>query len=138
MVRSDRGILTSPKSIKAVKLRKQYPEMTLQQIGNKVGLTRQGVSIVLVNQKLAPGHHLYSKLDKYCPLCGVKLTAAQYRNIYCSLKCFKKDHNRVITCVQCNKQKLIRKANYERYNMHFCSRKCHGAWLGQNYGFGVR
>ena len=37
-------------------------------------------------------------------------------------------------CEWCGQEKTIRYLVYKRNKFHFCSRRCHGLWLGNNYG----
>lgn len=138
MARGGEGKLRSTKSIKAVRLRKRYPEMTLQQIADKVGLTRQGVSIVLVQQGIAPGKHLWSKKRRSCKVCGslTSINTGDART-YCSAECYSKDHRVIVICVQCRKQFSTRKSLFNRSTLHFCNNYCRGKYIGLHYGFGT-
>ena len=37
-------------------------------------------------------------------------------------------------CEWCGQEKTIKYSEYKGRKFHFCSRRCHGLWLGNNYG----
>ena len=87
----------------------------------------------------------YNLVDP-CPVCGKPLPLGKE---VCSWECKKKRKHIKIACSNCGKL-FNRRAKYVIYkNNHankltgksqelwFCNRKCHGLWVGKNYGFGI-
>ena len=141
MRKSTKGILRSQKSIKAVELRMEHPDWTLQRIGDEVGVTRGAVRQALERKNVATAGIHKSKYEHNCPVCGVLVNKGSYTKggakaqVYCSWICFIKDHRVTVTCVECGMQFSIVKGQVKRHKLHFCSRRCLGRYAGTHYGF---
>ena len=117
-----------------LKLRRNNPCYTLQQIANEFGVSRERVRQILsLHQKRT--RHL--KTTKYCCLrCGVEITKNRK---YCSQKCFFEDHNILVTCDHCGKQFYRMVSAVLSYpnrpmnprNFIFCDKSCFGKYFGR-------
>lgn len=74
-----------------------------------------------------------------CRYCGKPIR----EGIFCDRECFKKYHTVTLICSYCGKPYSLStsdaQARIERNSsgLMYCSKKCYGKWLGENYGFGV-
>tara|TARA_R110000824_G_scaffold43758_8_gene127686 strand:+ start:975 stop:1490 length:516 start_codon:yes stop_codon:yes gene_type:complete len=140
----------------------ENPHTTLQEIGNKLGITRERVrQLINMNNKYSSlfrytsGKHGLPFIDrknnkehrrvssKYlCDSCGKRSTAPVTK---CN-KCRVYDNREIIVCKNCNKtvEFLGETARYRRANRktnksgnEFCSRKCSSSYIGRHFGFGA-
>ena len=140
----------------------ENPNISLQEIGDRLGLTRERIRQLInmnnqysslfrytngthglpsINRKKLKEH---SKVNpKYlCDSCGKRSTAPV---IKCN-KCRVYENREIVTCKNCNKtvELLGEKARYRRANRktnkssnEFCSRKCSSSYIGRHFGFGA-
>ena len=140
----------------------ENPNISLQEIGDRLGLTRERIrQLINMNNK-------YSSLFRYtsgeqglpfidrkklkehrrispkylCDSCGKRSTAPV---IKCN-KCRVYENREIVVCKNCNKtvEFLGEKARYRRANRktnkssnEFCSRKCSSSYIGRHFGFGA-
>lgn len=118
----------------------QHPNASLQDIGSYVGCSRENARQALSRCGLptTTPNYGYSR-DKLC-ICGKQIS---YSSTYCR-QCWIKSKYTELTCEVCGKLILRRlslhrwRIAYRTYKHIWCSRKCQGKWLANNYGFGVR
>ena len=114
-----------------IRIRIQNPCLTLQRIGDHVGLTRERVRQILASEDCET--KAYKKI-KRCFRCDKVFTANKK---YCSSECYLKDiaeqrekNNIEVSCSYCGKMtiryapQLISVWNSGRQKQCFCSRKC--------------
>ena len=132
-----------PLSLMGLNTRKQVMElrsanltMTLSEIANTVGLSRQRVFQILREEGLPTKHFIRIKKYQYqCLLCG---TISPHK--FCSNECQKKWQQVPVTCTRCgqlfyrNITQLLH--NYRHHDKGlFCSKHCGAKWLAEIYGF---
>lgn len=135
----------------ALSLRRLHPEMTLQQIADLVGLTRERIRQILKANGL-PTRRLQPNLFP-CRICGKSLDRFRRwyqvsqpptrRSIQVCFSCIRAVRDTCVAyCFICLKRvsfyssaQIRRKVLKDRY---FCSRKCLGEYLGKRYGFAAR
>jgi predicted transcriptional regulator len=124
-----------------IKEREASPCATLQQIADKLGVTKERVRQILVSESLPTTHW---KLRNYlCNNCGRNFPAIYGgRRIFCSPECQKAYYEATLQCDECGKLfKLryseLRKAVKRGYQHFYCSRRCRGRAIGGKYGFNV-
>lgn len=127
-------------------LRKAYPEMTLESIGQRVSLTKERVRQILVEAELptlSKGRITTKiKASEPCEYCGnLEKTFKKKHSKFCSRRCmtlarehqwtqWRKDHpdrQTTYNCEYCGKAKTIRTTLYKRQDLigkHFCSHAC--------------
>jgi len=114
-----------------VQMRIDNPGATLQDIGDKIGVSRQRVHRILEKHNL-PTKHYSQKLLYECSVCG-KISSHEF----CSIECQKKWHQIIVECTNCGK--LFTRSESELLghyrNSLFCSRECFGKWISERYGF---
>ena len=119
--------------------RKENPEMTLQEIGNKFDLSRERVRQILKQMDLPTKHKSFGSIitQTICPKCGRQKL---YRAKYCR-KCRKELLYEFVQCETC-RIPIKRRISYTSYMKErrgykhiWCSKKCQGKWLANNYGF---
>ena len=138
------------------------PNITLQEIGDRLGLTRERIrQLINMNNKYSSlfrytnGMHGLPSINrkklkehnnvnpKYlCDSCGKRSTAAITK---CN-KCRVYENREIVTCKNCNKtvEFIGEVARYRRANRktnkskdEFCSRKCSSSYIGRHFGFGA-
>lgn len=134
-----KGRLYSQKSIKAVELRLEHSDWSLQRIGDEVGISREAVRQALERGSVPTAGIHKSKYEHNCPVCGILTSKRSGRKkeaqAYCSKACFSKDHRVTVTCAQCSTQFSMVKGQARRYKLHFCNSECKGRYIGIHYGF---
>ena len=113
-------------------LRETNPYLTLKDIGAKVGITGEAVRKILKVKGLptkALRHH------RQCLNCG---TATKGKRVFCSSSCRYYYVRVQVECTWCHKLFWTKKSERQRNNLSFCSRTCHGKWLGNQHGFTTR
>jgi len=114
-----------------VQMRIDNPGATLQDIGDKIGVSKQRVHRILREHDLQT-RHCSQKLLYECPVCG-KISSHKF----CSIECQKKWHQIIVECTNCGK--LFTRSESELLghyrNSLFCSRECFGKWISERYGF---
>jgi len=129
---------------KILELRKNNPCATLSFIAKQVNTSHQYVDYIL-SKHGAPTKHY--KQEYICNNCGIKFkpTQAHKSRLYCSNEC-KNEHQHklhwiTVKCAYCKGTKEVRVSQYNRQlkcsnrDINFCSKKCQGKWLSDNYGF---
>ncbi len=123
-------------------IRIKNPCLTLEQIGERTGVSRERVRQILAEEGLPTKHQgerIGSKGRKIisCLNCGRPTP----NNKYCSIPCQWIYTHPLVECHQCHK--LFRKAQTDilrkgmEHKYYFCNRKCLGHWLAENYGWGA-
>jgi len=120
-------------------LKSTNPCLTLQQIGNKFGITRERVRQILVKERTSTRRPNYGQYSKICPMC--KKSQIRGKTILCR-SCYHHMHTVPLSCELCGtivyrkQSEVIRdfaKANYQHI---WCSKQCQGKWFGANFGWG--
>jgi len=125
-------------------LRGQMPCASLQDIADKVGLTRERVRQILEKNNKKTKHFKQSYI---CNNCGKKYTP-DYKEffginkLFCTKKCRKeynyKLHHVTVQCTTCGKDKEIKLSQFlyhcERSDklIFFCDKKCQALWMVGN------
>ena len=116
----------------AVKLRNDTPCLTLQQIGDKLGITRERVRQILLNQGKDTKHYIHKNIYE-CLECGTTIMGNSH--YFCSNTCRNKYKNIPLICEQCGilfyrtEAQLLH--SIKRGQKHiYCSRKCFGHVIG--------
>lgn len=133
---------------KAIALRKASPCMSLQDIGDKVGLSRERVRQILTRDGLVTKHVV--RQTYYCMNCGKPTRNMPRRwrryivdnEVFCNGTCAKEFHTLTLTCSTCGKVfkrpagEVINAAQHPLHKggLIFCSKVCHGRWLGTHHG----
>ena len=112
-------------------LRLHHSDWTLQQIGDKVGLTRERVRQILKTSG-SKTKKIYPVLNK-CIDCGKKKSGTYHSRCQ---KCLYIKNSVFRSCTQCGTVNRYQPGLVKRTKINFCSRICHGKWLGQNFGRG--
>lgn len=125
-----------------IKLRKESPCLTLQRIGDKVGLSQERVRQVLSSESL-PTRRIY-RMGK-CPNCGELFKRYSHHRkdqvkIFCSPECRHSYGIGTFICDTCGKiftRSIVcvvhNLVNYQTNDHHiFCSKQCQGRHLGKN------
>lgn len=116
-----------------LEMRTKNPCATLQTIGDKVGVSRERVRQILKRDGLKT--KATSKRKVYlCLNCGKELDGQ--RKKFCSRTCQYEYGHPLVECVECHKLFRVRIAQLLRYERSFCSRECHGRWMGKKFGKG--
>ena len=116
-------------SLKIVSLRDQNPCLTLSEIGNLIGVSRQAVWTVLNRARMPTAR--YRTMGE-CKVCG-----APTKKVYCSPSCKYRNTHIEVACPECGDLKTMRvsvfMARTKRNKRIFCSHKCQGAWSSKNW-----
>lgn len=130
--------MTTRELVKEIRIKN--PCATLQQIGDKVGLTRERVRQILNLGNLPTKHYHQDKRKMIaCLNCGKPTPNAKY----CGFKCSKGYNQIQLVCRQCGnmfyrtKSYVMTKGNNIHSHGDFCNKKCSGKYIGIHYGFGV-
>ncbi len=126
-----------------VEARNENPCATLQQIGNKFGVTRERVRQILKRDGLETRHFRQHYLCNHCR--KVIIGNRGLKPKFCSRVCRSKYYDVELICDGCGKS-FIRKIHNIRIALRrpmggkeeklwFCGYGCHGLWLAENYGF---
>ena len=112
--------------------REANPCATLQQIGDKYGITRERVRQILLHDKL-PTAAIIEKRIIYCLNCGKETPNAKF----CNQECRYAYYHIEVLCSQCSKMfslcqsSLIVRTKRSKTGLLFCSKQCWGKWLGE-------
>lgn len=122
--------------LKIIGCRIVHPEMTMANIGEYAGVTRERVRQILRE------YGLPTFIPKVftCKVCGNQIPHNRKKSMLCR-DCRFKECWVLKKCEMCEKEFHIRKSVYiaaltRNYKHTFCSNKCQGKWLGDNYGRG--
>jgi len=121
------------------------PSLTYAEIARLLGVSRERIRQVSGQRRRHP---------RLCKVCGKRIhlrhkgvTHTAYRLRYCA-DCWveakakrRETHLAAFTCETCGKTffRKVGEANGQRrkgQKIRWCSRRCHGQWLGANYGNG--
>jgi len=115
-------------------LRIENPCFTLQEIGNRAGITREAVRLILKGSDLeTKSGNFGKKTIKVCETCNRIYRSISPESKYCSRGCYYKDRRVIVDCLECGKpmEKLISSVllypGYEdKYTNRgcFCNRSC--------------
>ncbi|MFP3880576.1 MAG: helix-turn-helix domain-containing protein, partial [Dehalococcoidia bacterium] len=86
--------------IKSVNL--QHPELTLREIGAKVGKSHERVRRVLLEEGLPTTALRPKRAKRYCPNCGKEVPYPNRK--FCSRACFHEYHRTTLRCDFCGRQ----------------------------------
>ena len=117
--------MLNAKGMKAVLLRKKYPDMRTSEIGRRVGLTRERVRQILLAQGLPT---TIPKSDYHCQYCEKLVTKATKT----CMDCIRERAWMVVNCAACGKDTRIRTSThrYRQYKStkykgnYYCDRTC--------------
>lgn len=122
-----------------ITLRKRYPCMTLAAIGRKVGLSRERVRQILVDENVETKRMRQSYICLNCRKIFIPQPNHR-RKSFCSAKCYHEYHSLILICEQCGKpfERLVSRIldQRQKHTYYFCSKICYGRWLGIHYGRG--
>lgn len=125
---------SNPRAEKAIAIRQANPCATLQQIGDKLNITREGVRQLLKARGIETKSYRQRQLYE-CLNCG----APTRNRMFCDRECRKQYGQIPIECEVCHKifyrwrSQIIPYGIKKREHM-FCSKKCQGVWLGKSHG----
>ena len=122
-----------------IRMRRNYPDRTRREIGERFGVTRERTRQVLVAAgKPTKGYHP----RPLCLQCEKEVRGKV--SMFCSRECF---HNYTYTLIPCSRcgepsgEVNIKGLNWQidhgnhTANLFFCSKECQGKWLGETHGF---
>ena len=134
-----------------VATRRRNPCATLQEIGDKYGVTKERIRQILKEKGEATRHwtaRSAARTGNVCPSCGGWKEDISVRCLNCYRLKQRAERGSTLVPVSCDwcgkitwryPAWVIRSANSPRHKGHqFCNRRCQGSWVGTNYGFGVR
>ena len=112
---------------RVIALRKHNPDMTLIEIGNEIGITRERVRQILVSEQLET--RSTSQIPRPMPLCKRCGISVPYRRrTFCSAICQHPAGRVVVNCRYCGKEislmASIYKSRSDRSKYIHCSRTC--------------
>ena len=120
-----------------VQTKARNPCATLQQIGDKYGVTRERVRQILEPYNMPTGLSIRVAFKRKCPECGgIKLAESRV----CP-KCHEHIHYIPLVCDYCGglfyrqRGKVLARLGKRQYNHVFCGRPCQGKWWAENHGF---
>ncbi len=119
---------------KVITLATTHPDLIQAEIARRVQVSRERVRQILLEEGverkyrqcidcgriLVPGYNCYN--SRQCPDCQRR----RYEKFWEKYR-----------CCYCGKWFSALRSDKDRHELHFCSRTCHGKWLGAKYGFGV-
>ena len=113
---------------KIINYRKNYPEMTLEAIGNEIGVSKQRVAQVLNEEKLET--RSINQIPKDLPPCrNCGTIVPNVRRVFCSNECRYPEGKKTLTCYYCNTEVILFHSQYKarmtKYNHVHCSRACY-------------
>ena len=117
----------SSKRLAVTDLRKNFPELTLREIGEKVDLTRERVRQILINANL--NTKSLARMSTSSPLCATcNKTLHNKRLKFCSQECQYPNGQTTFQCATCGISKTVMtsiyKARIQRNSKIHCSRTC--------------
>ena len=132
--------LKRPTKELVIKERLANPHASQREIGDKVGVSAQMVSLILVSAKL-PTRKLskHAKVKYICNYCGSLTHASIYPILFCSPECRKRYSMATVRCDMCGmffriSYSSLRKRVVAGYKHLTCSRSCKGFVKRSNAG----
>ena len=119
--------MTSGSRIRVVELRTHHPHMTLREIGEELGITRERVRQILTSEKLETRSTARIPIPMpSCKRCG---NPVPYRKrLFCSRICQRPTGRTIVMCHSCGKEislmTSIYKTRHARAAHIHCSRTC--------------
>lgn len=137
--------MTTPREQSIIDTRLHNPCATLQQIGDKYGISRERVRQILYRNKVRTSR-LSTRKTYTCNHCGNQFKSSNPR-MFCSIKCYSNSRRVWLICSECGglihrMQSLMYR--YDNPKVHrdkntvFCNRVCQGKYLGKHYGFPIQ
>ena len=135
---NDLQISNKDKMEKLAKIRWTNPCATLQEMGDRLGVSRERIRQML-NRLELPTRHYSEKKMVGCLQCGSPIREGKE---FCNLKCHTAYNAIFVTCNQCGKltrkttarvistEQRVKKGYKGNY---YCDRKCFGRWFGENH-----
>jgi hypothetical protein len=119
-------------------MRNSIPCATLQEIGNKVGVSRERVRQILSRDSLSTKHY---SMTYHCNMCGEQIRKDN-KSGYCKV-CKVKAHLVPLICDQCGtlfyrpQSDVITAAKRTngKDSLTFCTKSCQGIYTANHYGF---
>ena len=112
--------------LEIIEYRTKYPEMTLLEIGNIVGVSRERVRQILSSEQLqTKSLKRQPPIIPDCKTCGNKVPTA--KRIYCSEEC-RRPVKQILKCDYCKKEMIFAPSLYNARNRAIkvhCSRECY-------------
>ena len=111
-----------------VEYRKAFPEMSLQEIGDAVGYTRERIRQILSKENLATrsSGRKVSRPQDPCLRCNQPVP--RRRMLYCSPQCRNPQGQTTFSCAQCNQSVTVMTSVYKsrasRSSNIYCNRTC--------------
>lgn len=113
-------------------------------VARKLNITRQRLYQIIKQFNLPYFRKNKKYIKKYiCIVCGKKYERdKKSKSKWCSKECREKYLYQTFICEVCRKEFKRRKKEVQfrqkkqGLNIRFCSKKCHGRWLGTYYGWG--
>jgi len=117
----------SSKRLEIINLRKNFPELTLREIGEKVDLTRERVRQILINANL--NTKSLARMSTSSPLCATCNKTLDNRRLkFCSQECQYPNGQTTFQCATCGISQTVMtsvyKARIQRNSKIHCSRTC--------------
>jgi hypothetical protein len=131
---------TTTTAQKAVELKRKNPCLTLEAIGDSLGVTRERVRQILQEHGFDTKRRIKTRI---CAGCGRVYRVSEGGRKYHSRECWKKSILIPVACASCGKimwhreKHVLAQLSTRGYQRMFCSRACKGQWVGLNRGFGV-
>jgi hypothetical protein len=111
-----------------IEYRKSFPEMTLREIGDAVGYTRERIRQILSEENLATrsSGRKFSKPKDPCLTCDQPVP--RRRMLYCSPQCRHPQGKTTFSCTQCNQPVTVMTSVYKsrtsKSSNIYCNRTC--------------
>ena len=119
--------MTTGRRTRVVELRIHHPHMTLREIGEELGITRERVRQILVTENLETRSS--ARMPMPMPACKRCGNPVPYRKrIFCSRMCHRPNGRIIVICHSCGKaislMTSIYKSRHARAAHIHCSRTC--------------
>jgi len=124
---SFRDYKQASKRLEVIALRKKFSELTLREIGEKVGLTRERIRQILIDANL--NTKSLARMSTLLPLCATcNKTLPNKRLKFCSQTCQYPNGRTTFQCATCGIYQTVMtsiyKARIRRNSKIHCSRTC--------------